>query len=157
MNSTPEGLPVRLSTTAIPVGSAAAGDATATAPARARVTSPTRPIFPAEKRANAMVVVAMTGLPIVYRLAAGLSCLPFRAPSWAGDVEVHHKEQVAWSQAAQMSLHTHKVCAPMIVGAAAVGANTALFHGRRRGGSGAPWYAKPASVRSQAREIDCQA
>src|ERR1700693_924881 len=83
MNSTPEGLPVRLSTTAIPVGSAAAGDATATAPARARVTSPTRPIFPAEKRANAMVVVAMTGLPIVYRLAAGLPRLPFRAPSWA--------------------------------------------------------------------------
>jgi hypothetical protein len=32
MNSTPERLPVRLSTTAIPVGSAAAGDATATAP-----------------------------------------------------------------------------------------------------------------------------
>src|SRR3981081_1224357 len=86
MNSTPEGLPVRLSTTAIPVGSAVAGDATATAPARARVTSPTRPIFPAEKRANAMVVVAMTGLPIVYRLAAGLPRLPFRAPSWAGDV-----------------------------------------------------------------------
>src|ERR1700730_6198905 len=57
MNSTPEGLPVRLSTTEIPDGSAAAGDATATAPARARVTSPTRPIFPAEKRANAMVVV----------------------------------------------------------------------------------------------------
>src|ERR1700726_1667055 len=64
MTSTPEGLPVRLSTSAIPVGSAAAGDATATAPARARVTSPARPIFPAEKRANATVVVAMTDLSL---------------------------------------------------------------------------------------------
>src|ERR1700720_4174037 len=64
MNSTPERLPVRLSTTAIPVGSAATGDATATAPARARVTSQARPMFPAEKRANAKVVVAMTGLPL---------------------------------------------------------------------------------------------
>src|ERR1700736_4790781 len=86
MDSTPERLPVRLSTTAIPVGSAAAGDATDTAPARARVTSQARPMFPAEKRANAKVVVAMTGLPLSIDWQRGFLACHFRAPSWAGDV-----------------------------------------------------------------------
>src|ERR1700738_2536181 len=94
MNSTPEGLPVRLSTTAIPVGSAAAGDATATAPARARVTSQARPMVPAEKRANAKVVVAMTGLPLSIDWQRGfLACHLGTFLGWR--CEVHHKERVA--------------------------------------------------------------
>src|ERR1700730_14449426 len=135
MNSTPEGLPVRLSTTAIPVGSAAAGDATATAPARARVTTPARRIFQAEKRANAMVVVAMTVFPLSIDLAAGLPRLPFRAPSWAGDVRHITKSKSPGRGSPNVS-SCAQVCADDS-GAAAVGANTALFDGRRRGGSGA--------------------
>src|ERR1700724_2615247 len=94
MNSTPERLPVRLSTTAIPVGPAAAGDATATAPARARVTSQARPMFPAEKRANAKVVVAMTGLPLSIDWQRGfLTCHLGTFFGWRG--EVHEQQRVA--------------------------------------------------------------
>jgi len=53
-----------------------------------------------------------------------------------------------------MSLHGHKLCASDDSGAAAVGANTALFHGRRRGAAahrGLP----NRHLCARAADIDC--
>src|SRR5260370_42011090 len=89
MNSMPGEL--LLSTSATSIGSAAAADATAIAPATARVASRAWPTVLAENRKSPLELLAMTGLHLVYRLAPGCRCLPIYSLPMSRICDGHHK------------------------------------------------------------------
>src|SRR5271166_6276791 len=66
MNSTPEELPLMLSTRATSTGSAAAADPSAIAPQTARAASRDWPTVLAENQDTALELLAMTGLPCLW-------------------------------------------------------------------------------------------